>query len=115
MKKKSIQYLILISFIIMNCLMANDNMELIGHFSCDSCYTIDVKENYLFVGSGKSIVVVDISDPTAPFELSRCFLSGTASGITIKDTLLYVMDSEGTLQIISIADNEHPINIRSTL
>jgi formylglycine-generating enzyme required for sulfatase activity len=53
--------------------------------------------------------VVDISDPTMPFEIGSCETPGSALGIAISGNYAYIADERGGLRIIDITNPANPV------
>ena len=59
-------------------------------------------------GSNPGLHIVDISDPTNPYEVGFCSTPNTAWDVHISGSYAYIADAVSGLQIINIADPSNP-------
>jgi hypothetical protein len=57
------------------------------------------------------LVIIDVSDPTNPVELSSLYDGGNAMELAIKDNLVFISDGTDGLETINISDLENPAEI----
>ena len=57
------------------------------------------------------MVIIDINDPSSPFEIGRYGMGGFNHGVWIKDTLAYITNYSRGLRIINISDPTSPLEI----
>jgi len=83
------------------------NITFEGHFGGD-IYATAVSGNYAYVGQGQHLVVLDISNPSQPFELGRIHTIDITSDIKISGSYAYVTSDNGGLVIVDISDPAAP-------
>ena len=76
-----------------------------------SCNDIVIYDNYAYIGSGSDLYIVDISDPTNPYEIG--FTENGGKYIVTSGNYLYTCYSDH-LRILDITDPIDPILISST-
>ncbi len=71
---------------------------------------VKVHGNLAYVALGEAgVQVIDLSDPTMPALRGRLDLTGNARRLALASDRLYVADSAGALQIVSVADVDQPL------
>jgi hypothetical protein len=99
---------------------ASLNVDLLGVWPYGSCYAsdIDKSRNIAVIGSGKAILVLDISDPASITILGEVFLGEQISEIEISGNYAYVGTYVGEtmfyLRVIDISTPSSPTTIGST-
>ena len=78
------------------------NLNLIGRWECGPCYTCFIDGNYAFIGNGRAMDTVNISNPNSPVKVGRVMTPGTVRGIYTAGNYAYVADEERGLRIINI-------------
>ncbi|MCD4810439.1 MAG: tandem-95 repeat protein, partial [Methanosarcinales archaeon] len=78
-----------------------------GHFGGD-IYATAVSGNYAYVGQGQHLVVLDISNPSQPFELGRIDTIGIVFDIKISGSYAYIVNDNEDLVIVDISDPTAP-------
>ncbi|WP_197484237.1 LVIVD repeat-containing protein, partial [Halioglobus sp. HI00S01] len=83
-----------------------ENSRVVGTLSTASANDIRVSGNTAYLASGTAgVVAVDITDPTAPIEISRYDTIGEAADLQLESSnLLYVADGTGGVLILDVAD-----------
>jgi len=88
------------------------NMNLTGMWNFGYPFAVYAKDNYLYLGSGGSVVIFDISDTTNPQQIADISFPGSfVQGIYIRATLMFVADGEKGLRIVDISDPLYPLEI----
>ena len=85
--------------------------EVVGSWD-DPAYlrAIDVQNDHAFVAGGGGLVILDISDPTSPFEISRLREVGDAAELTVQDGIVYVTTySSPDLFVVDVSTPAEPI------
>ena len=78
----------------------------------EQAYGFAVAGDYLCVAAGYAgLVIVDVSDPTQPVELSLLDTPGIVTAITVSGNLAYVADLQGELRIIDIGNPSAPVEV----
>ena len=78
------------------------------------CYGISARGNYLYLTSGDSLIIADITNPAHPELITRISYNGIADRqIFIVDSLAYIQ-GEGSFDIYGIRDVFHPRYISRT-
>jgi hypothetical protein len=86
-----------------------DNIEILGNFG-GSAQTIVVQGNFVYLGMGLSMDILDISDPTHPTLTGKVTLAGNAQDIAIAYPYAYVV-AGGGLWIIDVSDPHTPATV----
>jgi len=85
----------------------SDNIELVGRALMGTINAVAVDENIAYLGTGAGLLVLDVTDPANPRELSRLFLPVVVSDVALSGGLLFV--AGGTeLRILDVSDPTHP-------
>lgn len=86
-------------------------LQAIGTFN-PSGYSLDVDvvgdTAYLIVGT-KGLLVLDVSDPTAPFELGSNSTNGYAQAIAVSGTTALVANRSEGVTVIDVSDPSRPV------
>jgi hypothetical protein len=68
-----------------------------------SCYGVAVQGNYAYIGEGRNLLVLDISQST-PSKVGKVTLAGTVRSIALlNQNYAYVADSEAGVQVVDIS------------
>lgn len=74
--------------------------------------TIYVQDDYAYLNVGPILVVLDVSDPQAPYPLGAVKLPvETIAGITVKDGYAYVAAAESGLRIVDVSHPAQPVEV----
>ncbi len=84
-------------------LTVQDTRGVIGRWPYGSCNTVLADGAYVYVGSGGVIIIVDMTNPSTPLEMSRIATPGAVLGLFRSGDYLYVADKFGGLRIMSAA------------
>lgn len=76
----------------------------IGFFPLTSAVGLDARGGLAFLCSPDGIVIVDLSDPTSPAQLSSVRLGAQAQAVAIDGDYAYVLSPYKGLRVVSIAD-----------
>ncbi|MCD4845309.1 MAG: hypothetical protein K8R25_12565, partial [Methanosarcinales archaeon] len=79
-----------------------------GHFGGITS-AVAVSGNYAFISQGPDFVVLDISDPAIPLELSRLVTDDLIEDITASGDYAYVVDIINGLVIVDISNKNEPV------
>lgn len=86
---------------------------LLGICKTDNARSVAVAGNYAFVANGNNgLVIIDISEPSMPVQVSTLYLQAPAVDIVIVDTLAYIA-ALGKLVIVNVADAYAPVVVGS--
>jgi hypothetical protein len=90
-----------------------DSPQEVGRHGCFAPHdTVDIKDDYAFVGIGMGgIEVIDISSPDSPETVTVYDTPGWATDVTIMGNLLLLADKEGGLRVIDIRSPRFPEEI----
>ena len=76
---------------------------------------VDIQGRYAYVAAGSAgLVVVDVSDRTAPHIVAQLDTHGTAVDLKVSGTTVYIADGEAGVQLIDVSDPLVPV-LLSTL
>lgn len=84
-----------------------DGIELVSQLG-GANHAIKIQGNYAYVGEGNSLVVLDISNVTAPTPVGRLTLPGMVNGLAISGNYAYVADDDAGLQVVDISTPAAP-------
>jgi len=85
-----------------------DDPTQIAAWTADSAYGLAAIDNRLYVGTDQALLVLDISDPTDPFEIGRAALDGIIrpEGIYILDAKAWITDAQnGAFSVVSVDES----------
>ena len=75
---------------------------------------VAVQGKYAYVGVGPRLMVLDVSDPTAPREVGGSApFSGPVQDIAVSGTVAYVAAGGAGLQVVDVSNPTHPTEIGS--
>ena len=84
------------------------NVELVGRDSLGPAADIYVVDHHAYLCAGGMVIVLDISDPSNPVEVSRIYTPGMALAVHVFDGFAYVADRREGLRVINISDLKNP-------
>lgn len=82
------------------------NVELVG-FMVGVVYDVHVEGRYAYCAKGAGLVILDVSDPTAPARVGQAF-SGSALDVQVSGGYAYVADDWAGLRVIDISNPRQP-------
>jgi hypothetical protein len=88
-------------------------LELVGRWPYGSCNTVVADDDYVYIGSGGVITIVDMTNPSTAVEMSRIITPGAVFGLFRSGHYLYVADKLGGLRIIDVSAPSNPIETGS--
>ena len=68
-----------------------EDMQLVGQFGGAS-YAVALQGTYAYVGVGPRLVVLDVSDPSTPFEVGFYDTEGSAYSVAVAGLYAHVAD-----------------------
>ena len=74
-----------------------------------STFGVAAQGNYVYMGEGRSLVIVDISSPASPSKVGQVTLPGLVMDIALFGNYAYVADLEGGVQIVDISNPAQPL------
>jgi len=89
------------------------NVRCIGRWPFGAARAVVVEGDYVYLGSGGVIYILDMSDPTSPTEVGEIATPGVVFCIFVDNFHLYVADGGGGLRVIDVADPAHPYEVGS--
>lgn len=90
------------------------NMKLVGMWNVGYPYAIHTNDEYLYLGSGGSVIIYNVSDTTNPEQIGNISFPGAyVRDIYILDSLMFVADQERGLRIANISDPSNPFEVGS--
>ena len=102
--KTTFTILILVILLSICSYAQNQNTTLIGHWGYGPCYTSEVVNDLVYMGSGCMFLVIDISNPSQPEKIGELLLAGVLRDITIVGDHAYIAAGEEGLRIINISN-----------
>ena len=85
-----------------------NNVELVGRTLFGEARDVYVTEDYAYVGAGKSLLILDISQKDNPELVGYCDTNGSIQGVHVVDNYAYIADFNSLLRIIDVTDKENP-------
>ena len=73
-----------------------------------SAFGVAVQGNYVYVGEGRSLLVLDISTPSSPSKVGKVVLPGVVMDVAVFGQYAYVAALEGGLQVVKISNPAAP-------
>ena len=73
-----------------------------------SAFGVAVQGNYAYVGEGRSLLILDISNPSSPSRVGKVVLPGAVMDIALFGQYAYVAALEGGLQVVNISNPAAP-------
>jgi len=114
-------YTIVLLIVITLTTFASDslNVRYIGRALNDTtCFAVKdvyVQGNYAYCACDRDgLIILDISDPSHPIEVSRLDTPGFAEAVWVRDTLAFIADWNGGLRIIDVSNPVAPAEIGTT-
>jgi hypothetical protein len=86
----------------------SDNIELVGQWAEGACYTTFLNENVALMNNGCYVVLIDVTDPDDPKELSRILTPAFVNSVIVHDDVAYIGSDSRGLTIVDIADPGAP-------
>lgn len=83
------------------------NVELVSHLGGNN-YDVAVAGNYVYLGQGQDLVVLNITDDTKPLEEGRITTPSIVYGITVSGDHAYVANGNGGLTVLNITNASSP-------
>ena len=85
------------------------NPKIYGEYLTEGfIYDIEVRDNVAFVCIGGGLLLLDVSDPSLPGEISFIGISGVAISLALVDSFAYVTTISGSMWVIDISDIYNP-------
>jgi len=91
----------------------SDEWEVVGSWPYGACNTVIADSNYIYIGTGGMIIIADMTDPSAPVEMSRIGTPGAVWKLFRSGNFLYVANKMGGLRIIDVSDPLSPVEVGS--
>lgn len=89
-------------------LSQNLNMEYISSLLWTGVNDVAVRDSLAFCAMANGLTIVNIANPATPTYVSKYYTQGYAQGIGYSGQYVYIADGTGGLQVIDIADIQHP-------
>ncbi|MGM0628666.1 MAG: hypothetical protein ACQETZ_10950, partial [Candidatus Fermentibacterota bacterium] len=76
---------------------------------------VSIWGDYIYVSdyASYSLRIIDVSDPSAPFQTGSCGTSGRARDAVVVDDYAYVAANEAGLRVIDVSDPADPVEVGS--
>ncbi len=71
-----------------------------------------ISDNYAYVAYDRNLVILDISDPTAPSQVSNYFIGASCNDVLIKNNYAFVVTSNA-LRVLDVQDPTNPREVVS--
>jgi hypothetical protein len=86
----------------------SSNVTLIGRWPFGDCRTAFAFGNYVCVGNGTCMDVLDVSDPDNPFKVGYVLTESIVSDIHISGNYAYIANWSNGLRVIDLTDPQKP-------
>ncbi len=113
MKKLSLPLVLLLSlfFIDMRCLPprigGDGKLSIVGKYNVDMAYGFDIKNNHVFLGTNRGLLILDISNREDPVRVTELEL-GFIIGVTVIDGIAYLCGGGNGFIIVDVSDVSTP-------
>jgi hypothetical protein len=87
---------------------ANGNKIALARSFGGSCFGVKVQGNYAYVGEGRNLLVLNVSNPSNPSKVGQVALPGPVMDLALLGNYAYVADLEGGLQVVDISNPAIP-------
>ncbi|MDD5529906.1 MAG: T9SS type A sorting domain-containing protein [bacterium] len=84
------------------------NIKSVGHWHDNHVWNVIVKDTIAYVGAYNNLCCVDVSNPASPQLLGELSNPDRISDMELKDTIVYIGDCFGGLQIVNVASPTTP-------
>jgi len=88
--------------IIIESQISNENVVATGNWTLGPCNAVFVDEELAYIGNGRHMEILNISNPALPTHVSSVFLGYVVEGIHAEGDYVYAACRLGGLQIIDI-------------
>jgi hypothetical protein len=88
-----------------------ENCTLIGRWAEGPCYTVDMNDQFAFLGNGAYLEIIDISEPENPVELAKYLTPSFIYSIVVEGNYVYLANEDLGLRILDVTDRSNPIEI----
>jgi hypothetical protein len=92
--------------------LAQDCPELVGNWPAGDAFAVSVSGPTAYLGSGSTLVVVDVSYPTTPTFLGETPLAGVVNGVAVSGAYAYVAIDQGLI-VVDVSNPSAPIVVGS--
>lgn len=86
---------------------AGISLEFAGQWG-GPCNAAVVAGDRAYLGMGRNVVVLDVSNKTAPVELGKLLLASGITAVAVSGDLAYVTTSASELHVIDVSNPQHP-------
>jgi len=93
--------------------LAQDCPELVGRWPYGPTWALDVSGDHAYFGSGKALLVADISDPAAPQVVGDVLLPSFPLEFAVSGNYAYVADLDAGLRVVDISNPSAPVEVAS--
>ncbi|NNF33577.1 MAG: hypothetical protein HKN68_05690, partial [Saprospiraceae bacterium] len=88
----------------------NGTIEQIYTHAYENTRALEIRDDVLFLaGFGDGFIVLNISNPVQPMEISRTDIGGTAYELDVKDDILYLANGKEGFSIFNISNLSNPV------
>ncbi len=87
----------------------SENFDFVASLVDGSVESICATGDYVFLGEGSSLNVVDVSDPTNPHVIGSEYLPGLIEAICIRDERAYIANGDLGFYIVNVENPERPL------
>ena len=84
------------------------DLNQVGHWG-GAAWAVEIEGTIAYVGQGQSLLLFDISQPSAPLEMGRVILPDGVTDIVVSGAYAYVAIGHGGLQVINISTPSSPV------
>jgi len=87
----------------------DSNVTLVGRWGYGGCHSVAVQETLAFIGTGKTLQILDISEPSSPIKIGKFDSKETVVDILLSENIAFI--ASAGLVILNISDPSNPTEI----
>jgi len=91
--------------------LAQDCPELVGRWPYGPAFTTEMAGGHLYYSSGSTLMVAELSDPSAPQVVGEVALAGTFEGIAVSGGYAYVAGHNAGLRVVDVSVPSAPVEV----
>jgi len=99
---------------LINTSMEDEYLSLLGKWTDGVCKTVFRQDNFLFVGNGCNVYILDVADHFSPVILSSVGSEYPVGFAQVMENYLYIGSESGSLTVVDISNILFPQQITST-
>ena len=93
--------------------LAQDCPELVGRWPYGPAFATEVSGGHLYYSNGSTLMVAELSDPSAPQVVGEVALPSAGAGIAVSGGYAYVADHSAGLRVVDVSVPSAPVEVGS--